>query len=83
MVTADIPLAARCLENNAKVVGPTGRPFDEESIGMALAMRDLHANLRESSDFQGKVATFGKKDRSRFLSSLEEAVRRAAKQDVQ
>ncbi|MBF0357663.1 MAG: YaiI/YqxD family protein [Magnetococcales bacterium] len=83
VVTADIPLAARCLENKAIVVGPTGRPFDEESIGMALAMRDLHANLRECSDFQGRVATFGKKDLSRFLSSLEEAVRRAAKQDVQ
>ncbi|MBF0445682.1 MAG: YaiI/YqxD family protein [Magnetococcales bacterium] len=79
VVTADIPLAARCLQNKAQVVGPTGRPFDEESIGMALAVRDLNAHLRETSEFQSRVANFGKKDRSRFLSALEEAVRTAAK----
>jgi uncharacterized protein len=79
VVTSDIPLAARCLENKAQVVGPTGRPFDEESIGMALAVRDLNAHLRETSEFKSRVANFSKKDRSRFLSSLEEAVRAAAK----
>jgi uncharacterized protein len=77
VITADIPLAARCLESKAHVVGPTGKPFDEESIGMALAMRDLNAHLRETTiDFQGRGAAFGKKDRSRFLSAMEEAVRK-------
>ncbi|MBF0382205.1 MAG: YaiI/YqxD family protein [Magnetococcales bacterium] len=79
VVTADIPLAARCLQNKAQVVGPTGRPFDEESIGMALAMRDLNSHLRENSEFKSRGASFSKKDRSRFLSSLEETVRTAAK----
>ena len=81
-ITADIPLASRCLEQGAKVIGPTGKPFDEESIGMALAMRDLNANLRDSGEISGHNPSFQKKDRSRFLNTLEnslQAIKRAAK----
>ena len=73
-VTADIPLASRCLEGGARVVGPTGRPFDPESIGMALAMRDLMANLRDAGQIVGNAGAFTKQDRSRFLGALENAV---------
>ena len=73
-VTADIPLASRCLEVGARVVGPTGRPFDPESIGMAMAMRDLMANLRDVGMIVGNSGTFSKQDRSRFLGALENAV---------
>lgn len=73
-VTADIPLAARCLERGAKVLGSTGKPFTESSIGMALAMRDLKAHLRETGEIKGYVPNFTKQDRSRFLSALEEAI---------
>lgn len=73
-VTADIPLAARCLKNGARVLGPTGKPFTEDGIGMALAMRDLKAHLRETGEIKGLVANFTKRDRSRFLGALEEAV---------
>lgn len=75
-VTADIPLAARCLKMGAQVIGPTGRPFTEASIGMALAMRDLSAHLRETGASKGYNASFTQ-DRSRFLEALELAVRRA------
>ena len=75
-VTADIPLAARSLKAGAQVIGPTGKPFTEAGIGMALAMRDLSAHLRETGESKGYNASFTKKDRSRFLEALEEAVQR-------
>ena len=74
VVTADIPLAARCLKSGARVLGATGKPFTEDSIGMALAMRDLKAHLRETGEIKGHVPNFTKQDRSRFLSALEEAI---------
>jgi uncharacterized protein YaiI (UPF0178 family) len=76
-VTADIPLAARCLKKGAQVIGPSGKPFTESGIGMALAMRDLSAHLRETGESKGYNAAFTKQDRSRFLEALELAVRQA------
>ena len=76
-VTADIPLASRCLKAGARVVGPTGKPFDEASIGMALAMRELQKHLRETGESRGFNAEFTPKDRSRFLEALENAVQAA------
>ena len=73
-VTADIPLAARCLKAGAKVVGPTGKPFNEASIGMALAMRGLQSHLRETGESRGFNPEFMPKDRSRFLEAMEQAV---------
>lgn len=75
-VTADIPLAARCLKRGAQVIGPTGKPFTESGIGMALAMRELSAHLRETGESKGYNAAFTRQDRSRFLEALELAVRR-------
>jgi hypothetical protein len=77
VVTADIPLAARSLKKSAQVIGPTGKPFTEAGIGMALAMRELSAHLRETGESKGYNASFSKQDRSRFLEALELAVRRA------
>ncbi len=77
VVTADIPLAARSLKKSAQVIGPTGKPFTEAGIGMALAMRELSAHLRETGESKGYNASFTKQDRSRFLEALELAVRRA------
>ena len=77
VVTADIPLAARSLKKGAQVIGPTGKPFTETGIGMALAMRELSAHLRETGESKGYNASFTKQDRSRFLEALELAVRRA------
>ena len=73
-ITADIPLAARCLKAGAKVIGPAGKPFDQGSIGMALAMRDLQSHLRETGESRGFNPSFTPKDRSRFLEALEHAV---------
>jgi len=75
-VTADIPLASRCLKKGAQAIGPTGKPFTEASIGMALAMRELSAHLRETGESKGYNASFTRQDRSRFLEALELAVRR-------
>lgn len=75
-VTADIPLASRCLKRGAQVVGPTGKPFTDAGIGMALAMRDLSAHLRETGQSKGGNASFTKQDRSRFLQALELAVQK-------
>jgi len=82
-VTADIPLASRCLKQGAFVLGPTGKPFTEAGIGMALGMRDFHRHLREATGQQTFNAGFTKQDRSQFLGALENAIqtikRRAAK----
>ena len=78
-VTADIPLASRCLKKDAQVIGPTGKPFTHDGIGMALAMRDLSAHLRETGESKGYNASFTRADRSRFLEALELAVQRALK----
>jgi uncharacterized protein YaiI (UPF0178 family) len=77
VVTADIPLADRALKAGAQALGPTGKSFTEASIGMALAMRDLNRHLRETGEGGGYNAGFSPADRSRFLSSLDETVRRA------
>ena len=76
-ITADIPLAARCLAKGARVLGPAGKPFTDESIGMALGMRDLHRHLREVTGGQTYNAGFGKQDRSRFLNALENEIQAA------
>lgn len=76
VVTADIPLAARAVAAGAHVLGPTGRPFTPETIGMAVAMRDLKQHLREAGESKGYSASFGRADRSRFLGALDQIVRR-------
>lgn len=77
VVTTDIPLASRCLENHAEVISPTGRVFTEDMIGEALASREVQSHLREVGIRTGGPPPFGRKDRSRFLQVLEEAIRRA------
>lgn len=80
VITADIPLAARCLEKGARVLGPKGDPFTENDIGQALATRDLMDQLRQGGMVTGGPAPMTPRDRSRFLSKLDEvvnAVRRA------
>lgn len=74
VITADIPLAARCLEAGARVIGPTGRPFDAENIGAALATRELLADLRAGGEFAGGPPPLEKRDRSRFLQRLDEEI---------
>lgn len=76
-VTADVPLAARLVEKGVHVLGPTGRPFTPETIGMAVAMRDLKQHLRETGEIKGYNPGFSPRDRSAFLSALDQAVRRA------
>jgi hypothetical protein len=81
VITADIPLASRCLAKGARVLGPTGKPFTTHGIGMALGMRDLQRHLRELTGGQTYNAGFSKQDRSRFLNALEneiQSVRRSA-----
>ena len=77
VVTGDIPLADRCLKKGAAVIGHSGKPFTEDAIGMALAMRELSRDLRDMGEISGGGPSFSKKDRSRFLEALELAVRRA------
>ena len=74
-ITADIPLAARCLRQGAQVLNHDGKPFTEAGIGMALAMRDLNQSLRETGEISGYNRGFSDRDRSRFLEALEHAVR--------
>lgn len=73
-ITNDIPLTKRCLEKQAKAVKPNGKLFDEENIGMALAMREINQHIRESKNTQTYNAGFTQKDRSNFLQELERLI---------
>jgi uncharacterized protein YaiI (UPF0178 family) len=71
VISGDIPLASRCLEKGARVLGPRGHVFTEDSIGETLATRDLMSHLRDIGIMTGGPAPFKKRDRSRFLQSLD------------
>jgi len=71
VISGDVPLASRCLEKGARVLGYKGHVFTEDSIGDALATRDLMSHLRDIGIMTGGPAPFTKRDRSRFLQSLD------------
>jgi uncharacterized protein len=77
VVTADIPLAHRCLQAGAEVIGPTGRAFTTSSIGAALATRGIMEHLRSTGETTGGPKPFAPADRSRFLSALDQAINRS------
>jgi uncharacterized protein len=80
VITGDIPLAARCIENGALVLKHNGEALTQANIGNVLATRDLMTDMRAADPFrQGGGKPFGKADRSRFLDALERALRLAVK----
>jgi uncharacterized protein YaiI (UPF0178 family) len=76
VVTADIPLAHRCVKAGADVIAPNGKIMEEASIGMALATRNLMEELRSSGQITGGPKPFERKDRSNFLSALDLVITR-------
>ena len=74
VITADIPLASRCLKKGARVIGSTGKPFTEDNICQAVATRDLLSGLREAGEITGGPPPLKKPDRSRFLHQLDEVI---------
>jgi len=79
VITADIPLAKRCLEKGAGALRPDGRQFTYENIGQAMAGRALSQHIRESTQSQTRNAAFTKADRSTFLQSLDRALNETVK----
>ena len=85
VITADIPLASRCLEKGARVIGSTGKPFTEDNIGEAVATRDLLSDLRDTGEITGGPPPLTKRDRSRFLQQLDaviQSIRRQSPSDA-
>jgi len=76
VITADIPLAARCVKAGAAVIAPDGRRFTKDVIGMAVAMRDLMTDLRSAGAVTAGPLPFSARDRSAFLAALDQAIRR-------
>jgi len=74
VITADIPLAARCLAKGARVLGPSGKPFTEDNIGSALATREILSELRDLGEIGGGPPPFSKRDRSLFLQQLDQII---------
>lgn len=74
VITADIPLAARCLKKGAYAIGTSGKPFREDSIGHAIAMRELMSDLRAGGEITGGPPPLTDRDRSNFLQTLDQAV---------
>ena len=83
VVTGDIPLAARCLELGAAVLGSNGSPFAEDMIQGALAMRELKSDLRGAGVMSGGPPAMTARDRSRFASKLDELVQRAMREEAE
>lgn len=77
VITADIPLAARCLEVGAFALGTNGREFTRDSIGGALATREIKASIRESGIVTGGPPPISARDRSRFSNVLDRIVNQA------
>jgi len=76
VITADVPLASRCVKAGATVIAPNGKPFTEDAIGMTLAMRNLMNDLRSAGAVTGGPPPFSPRDRSDFLSALDAAIHR-------
>jgi len=76
VITADIPLASRCVKAGAEVISPDGRPFTEQTIGMTLAVRNLMYDLRSAGEVTSGPRPFSPRDRSTFLSALDQTIRR-------
>jgi uncharacterized protein len=74
VVSGDIPLISRCLKKGARVLDPKGRIFTEDSIGEALANRDIMTFLRDLGDMTGGSPPYSKQDRSRFLQRLDDLI---------
>jgi hypothetical protein len=74
VVTADVPLADRCVKAGARVIAPNGRPFTAASIGNDLATRNLLTELRDTGQIRGGGRAFAKEDRSRFSGALDNAI---------
>jgi uncharacterized protein len=74
VITADVPLASRCVKTGATVIAPNGKPFTADSIGMTLATRNLMDSLRSAGAVTGGPKPFGPRDRSHFLSALDQAL---------
>jgi hypothetical protein len=74
VIASDIPLADRCLKKGARVLGHHGHPFSEDSIGDALATRELMSHLREIGSPVAGQAPFEQRDRSRFLQALDQII---------
>ena len=74
VITADVPLASRAVKAGANVIAPNGRPFTADSIGMTLATRNLMDSLRSAGEITGGPKPFSPRDRSSFLSALDQAI---------
>ena len=83
VITSDIPLASRCVKSGAEVIAPNGKPFTEQSIGMTLAVRKLMTDLRSSGEVTGGPKSYSPRDRSAFLSALDQTIRRIQRQRAQ
>jgi uncharacterized protein YaiI (UPF0178 family) len=80
VITSDIPLASRCVKAGADVIAPSGKPFTEQSIGMTLAVRNLMTDLRSTGEVTSGPKSFAPRDRSAFLSALDQTIRRIQRQ---
>ncbi len=74
VITADVPLASRCVKAGAEVIAPNGRAFTKDSIGLMLATRNLMDSLRSAGEITGGPKPFSPRDRSSFLSALDQAI---------
>lgn len=81
VITGDIPLAARCLKKEGRVINPRGRIYTEDDIGEAIATRELLSELRQRGEIGLGPQKMQKKNHSNFLSSLDLVINQVLKQE--
>jgi len=77
IITNDIPLASDCLKLGAKVIKTNGQTLDQDTIGLAVASRNLAQNLRETGEIKGYQAPYSPSDRSQFLRTLDLSIQKS------
>jgi uncharacterized protein len=81
VITADVPLAGRCVAGGLRALSPRGKVFDEATVGEALALRNLATHLRELGEVTGGPAPFSKRDRAAFLQKLDQLLSRLPRRE--
>ena len=81
-ITSDILLADRIIKKQGRVLGPKGKEFTEDSIGSALATRELMSNMRHMGETGGGPSAMQPKDRSQFLATLDQVIQSLRKKYV-
>lgn len=71
IISADVPLAARAVENGVHVLQPHGRMLDEDNVDEVLGFRNFSDELRSSGIETGGPPPFNNTQKTKFSNGLD------------